>query len=672
MIDISKLNSYFMSNGQLNEEQVRQAEDYAMTRGISVDEALVFLNMLDYETLGAGLGEILGKPYQALLIDQPPDSAKAKVSLKFAERWKIFPVDYDPKKNILTLALDDPQDQNLLEKLRTIFPAPLQLTFTVASRSEIDKAIEVHYKGKAYVPAQDLEIPENFTIVSPEQEAKKELSLEDKTRTRRKILLLEPDRARASALKTLLHGEGYTDVSWASDQDEAIKICEEKPPDLFLVNGRIFESQASWLKDISLKFRLPHISFYHLAPILLGQEHSYHQMSQTLISLVVFLVKKSMKGDDKQLQEILAQARYCKLLALRLNLSPSQVDGLVLCAWLSVNKFGKKLLSLIDTPYRLDQIIGPEVDGDGAKRVEANILKLVTEYQNTKKREPELVKDINQVRRLLGQQTSSPETKAILEAFLQIIKDEEFLRKVDHPSRRILIVDPGESQESSMALRLGNDGYDIEVLTDAKSAVKTIMNSGVDLVISEINLPGTDGLRFCQALRENSATTHIPFLFVTAEEGERLAAESLEAGADDFLKKPVDLELLSLKIQRILASKSPKESRKGVSGSLTEMSLTDIIQNLTAGDKDVEIILDSMGEKGRIYIEQGEVTHALAGSIEGEEAFYKLMTWEEGEFQIIPCSDLPPCTIQAAAMSLLMEGARLADEARGEIEEEDL
>lgn len=256
------------------------------------------------------------------------------------------------------------------------------------------------------------------------------------------------------------------------------------------------------------------------------------------------------------------------------------------------------------------------------------------------------MKDINQIRRLIGQQTSSPETKAILEAFLQIIKDEEFLRKVDHPSRRILIVDPGESQESGMALRLGNDGYDIEVLTDAKSAVKTITNSGDDLVISEINLPGTDGLRFCQALRENSSTAHIPFFFLTAEEGERLAAESLEAGADDFLKKPVDLELLSLKIQRILASQSPKESRKGVSGSLTEMSLTDIIQNLTAGDKDVEIILDNMGEKGRIYIQQGEVTHALAGSIEGEEAFYKLMTWEEGDFQTIPCSDLPPASFR--------------------------
>jgi DNA-binding response OmpR family regulator len=672
MVNISKLNSHFMSNGQLNEEQIRQAEDYATTRGISVDEALVFLNMLDYETLGAGLAKILGKPYQALLINPPPDSAKARVPLKFAERWKIFPIDYDPAKNILTLALDDPQDQNQVEKLRTIFPAPLQLTFTVASRSEIDKAIEVHYKGKDYVPAKELELPQDFTIVSPEQEAKKELSLEDKTRTQRKILLLEPDLARAGALKTLLHGEGYPDVNWASTQDDAIKICEEKSPDLLLVNGRTFESQVSWLKDISRKFGLSFVFFHQLAPILLGQEYPYHQMSQALISLVVFLMKRSMKGEDRQLQEILARARYCKLLALRLNLSPRQVDGLVLSAWLSANKFGKRLMNLIATPYHLDKILGPDADEAHAKGMEVNILKLVTKYQDIKNREPEATKNINQVRRLLGRQTSSPETKAILEAFLQLIKDEKFLKKVDHPSRRILIVDPSESQESNIVLRLGNDGYDLEVLPDAKSAVKTIMNSGADLVISEINLPETDGLRFCRALRENTATSHIPFLFLTAEEGERLATESLEAGADDFLKKPVDLELLALKIQRILASQSPNESKKGVNGSLTEMSITDIIQSLTAGDKDVELMLETMGEKGRIYIQQGEVVHALAGSALGEEAFYKLMAWEEGNFQIVSCSDFPPRTIHAGAMSLLMEGARLADEADGEIEDEDL
>ena len=672
MVDIAKLNSHFMSNGHLNEEQIRQAEDYAMTRGISIDEALVFLNMLDYETLGTGLAKLLGKPYQALLINPPPDSAKAKVPLKFAERWKIFPIDYDQEKNILTLALDDPQDQIQVEKLQTIFPAPLQLTFTVASRSEIDKAIEVHYKGKAYTPAQELELPQDFTIVSPEQEPRKEMSLEDKTRTQRKILLLEPNFARAGALKTLLHGEGYSDVNWASTQEDAVKVCEEKSPELLLVNGSTFDSQVSWPRDISRKFGLPHISFHQLAPILLGQEYPYHQMSQALISLVVFLMKKSMNVEDGQLQEILARARYCKLLALRLNLSPGQVDGLVLSAWLSANNFGKKLMNLIATPYHLDKILNPDADEDHTKRVEVSILKLVTKYQKIKNCEPEATKDINQVRRLLGQQTSSPETEPILEAFLQLIKAEEFLRKVDHPSRRILIVDPSESQESSMVLRLGNDGYDLEVLPDAKSAVKTIMNSGVDLVISEINLPETDGLRFCRALRENSATAHIPFLFLTAEEGERLAAESLEAGADDFLKKPVDLELLALKIQRILDSQAPNESKKGVTGSLTEMNITDIIQSLTAGDKDVELTLESMGEKGRIFIQQGEIVHALTGSAMGEEAFYKLMAWEEGNFQIVSCSDFPPRTIQAGAMSLLMEGARLADEAGGEIDDEDI
>lgn len=672
MVDISKLNSHFLSSGQLDKEQIRQAKDYALTRGISIDEALIFLNMLDYETFGKGLAKILGKPYQPLLTDPPPDSAKSKVHLKFAERWKIFPVDYDPKKNILTLALSDPQDKTQLEKLQTIFPAPLQLNFTVASRSEIDKAIEVHYKGGTYIPATELEIPQNFTIVSPEQEAKKEMSLEDGARTQKKILLVEPDYARAGAIKTLLRSEGYPDVNWASTQEDAIRICEEKPPDLLLVNGLTFDSHISWLKDISRKFGTPTIPFHQLAPALLGQEYPYHQMSQALMSLVAFLMKKSIKGEDRQLQEILARARYCKLLALRLNLSLSQVDSLVLAAWLSANKFGKKLMNLISTPYHLEKILGSEADEDHMKGMEAKILKLVTHYQEIKKGEPQASKDIKQVRRLLDGQTSSPESKAILEAFLQLIKEEEFLRKVDHPSRRILIVDPSESQESSTVLRLGNDGYDLEVFPDARSAVKTIMYSGADLIISEIDLPETDGLSFCRALRENTTTSHIPFLFLTGEDGERLAAEGLEAGADDFLKKPVDLELLALKIQRILASRSPNVSKKGVSGSLTEMNITDIIQSLTAGDKDVEVTLESMGEKGRIYIQQGEIIHALAGSALGEEAFYKLMALEEGTFKIESCSDFPTRTIQAGAMSLLMEGARLADEASGEIEDEDL
>ena len=605
---------------------------------------------------------IHGKPYHTLLINPPPDSAKALVPLKFAVRWKIFPIDYDAEKDILTLALDNPEDHIIIEKLRSIFSAHRHLMFVVASRPEINKAIDVYYKGQSYVPVKNLDLPEDFSIVSPEQDSEKELSLEDKTCSQKKILLLEPDRARSSALQTLLDREGYSNVELAYSTEEAIRICEENLPELLLVNGRTFDSQTSRFKDITHKYGLSPVSFYQFAPILLGQEYSYRQMSQALINLVMFLMKKSIKEDEKQLQEILTRARYCKLLALRLNLSPSQADGLILAAWLSSNKFGKRLTRLITTPYHLNKILSTDADEGGTKSIEANILKLVTKYQFIKNREPEVTQNINQVRKLLDQQSSLPENKAILEAFLRVIKDEEFLKKVDHPSRHILVVDPYVSQESTMVLRLMNDGYKVKLLPDAKSAVKVIINSEVDLVISEISLPETDGIGFCRALRKNASTAHIPFIFLTAEESERLAAECLEAGADDFLKKPIDPDLLSLKIQRLMANRSPNESKEGINGSLREMNITDMIQNLSAGEKNVRIMLDSHDKKGQIYIRNGEIVHAYIGSSEGENAFYRLMSWEEGNFRIVTCSDFPQHSIRGSTMSLLMEGARQADE----------
>lgn len=663
---MSRLKSHLLDSGRLTEDQFLQAEDYALTRKISIEEAVLFLNHTDYTGLGQSLAKIYEKPYRPLLNDPPLDSAKSVVPLKFAERLTIFPVAYDPEKNFLILAVSDPTDQQLIGQLKSIFPPPFRLAFTVASKVEIEKAIAVHYKGEEYTPAPELNVPKDFTILAEQGETKEVLTLEEKARTERKILLLEPDRARAAALKTILRGEGYLDVAWVLSPQETVKALKREPSDLLLVNGRFFQPKGSWVGDISQEIELPHISYYHLQPLLLGQEHSYHQMSEALIGLAAFLVRERLKDDRNHLQETLTRVRYCKLLALRLGLPPGQVDGAVLAAWLSADGLGRELVGRIATPYGLEEIVGPEPGAENKQRIEADILGLVKAYQALKKNESEAAGDINQVRRRLSGRCASPKTEAVLEAFLHLIQDEQFLRKVDQPGGHILVVDPTQSQGSSMVLRLSNDGYQVEVVADAHEAVETVSKSQVDLVVSELNLPGTEGLTLCRAIRANAATAHIPFLFLTAEEGERLAAECLEAGADDFLKKPVDLEMLSLKIQRVLAMKAPQEAKRGVSGSLTEMNSTDFIQSLAAGEKDVEIHLEHRGQKGKIYMQQGQIIHADMESLSGEEAFYELTTWKEGAFQILPCSNFPTRTIHAPTMSLLIEGARLVDEARGE------
>jgi len=660
MIDISTLKNQLVDQGRLTEEQILQAEDYALTMKMSLDEAVLFLNMLDYASFGQSLSEIYEIPYHPLLEEPPSEAAKEKIPLKSAERQQIFPVDFDAKTSILTLAVHDPEDQTLVEKLRNIFPAPVRLNFTVASKPEICMAIDVHYKGKKYTPDLKLEVPEEFNIVSPENKVKTELDLEDAQQSEKKILLLEPELDRSRALATILRMEGFPDVKWVASPEEAANAIKAEPADLILANARTYKAQGSWIKEMSVKVELPLISYYNLKPMLLGQEYPYSQMSEALISLVSFMVRRGLENNEEQLQEIITRVRYCKVLALRLGMDPVQVDGTVLAAWLSDQ--GEFLLDQLTTPYRLEEVLKPGENSHCEKRVEASILSLVKKYQVLKKNNPEVTSNIDLVRKELEPQFHSPEDKSLLESFLHVIRDEEFLKDVDQSAGRILIVDPEFSLDSSMALRLANDGYEVTGVADAGKAAKVIVDSGTDLVVSEVNLPGTDGIQLCRVLRKNRDAAHIPFFFLTAEEGERLATECLEAGADDFLKKPVDLELLSLKIRHILSIKAPKEVKRGITGSLTDMSATDIIQSLTSGDKDVEVHLESMGEKGQIYIQNGEIIHSQAGDLDGEEGFYGLMAWQAGEFEIVACSTFPPRTIHSSTMSLLMEGARLADE----------
>ena len=81
----------------------------------------------------------------------------------------------------------------------------------------------------------------------------------------------------------------------------------------------------------------------------------------------------------------------------------------------------------------------------------------------------------------------------------------------------------------------------MEVVPDAGQALKLAAEHNYDLIISETKLPDTDGLKFCRLVRSKQATANIPFFFFTEVENDRLPIESLEAGADDFIKKPYHL-----------------------------------------------------------------------------------------------------------------------------------
>jgi Domain of unknown function (DUF4388) len=97
-------------------------------------------------------------------------------------------------------------------------------------------------------------------------------------------------------------------------------------------------------------------------------------------------------------------------------------------------------------------------------------------------------------------------------------------------------------------------------------------------------------------------------------------------------------------------------------GSLKELPLPDIVQLVSVSGKTGAFQLKKGDITGEIFLRDGQMVHAQAGALEGEEAVYELSVWSEGEFVFQPGRAAPATTIKRSNTNLLMEAARRIDE----------
>ncbi len=97
-------------------------------------------------------------------------------------------------------------------------------------------------------------------------------------------------------------------------------------------------------------------------------------------------------------------------------------------------------------------------------------------------------------------------------------------------------------------------------------------------------------------------------------------------------------------------------------GSLAELPLPDILQLVAVSGKTGRFEIKNERDTGKIYLSDGQIVHALLGTLEGEEAVYELAIWTEGDFVFTPDDESVPTTISKSNTSLLMEAARRIDE----------
>ncbi|MBI5848771.1 MAG: response regulator [Nitrospirae bacterium] len=139
---------------------------------------------------------------------------------------------------------------------------------------------------------------------------------------------------------------------------------------------------------------------------------------------------------------------------------------------------------------------------------------------------------------------------------------------------KILVVDDTPANVTLLADLLMYKGYEVVTATSGAEALEKVETGQPDLVLLDILMPGLNGYEVCRTLRKNPATEILPIVMVTSLDPAEERMNGLQAGADDFLAKPVDEQELLVRVRSLLRIKELYDTVQVQAVQLTEWNKT--------------------------------------------------------------------------------------------------
>ncbi len=280
-------------------------------------------------------------------------------------------------------------------------------------------------------------------------------------------------------------------------------------------------------------------------------------------------------------------------------------------------------------------------------------------------------------------------------------------------TERILIVDDDPWILRMVSTLLEKRGYKILTAADGEEGLFRADQMRPDLIISDVMMPKMDGWAMIKALRSRPEFGIVPVIFLTALGGEEDRMKGFRLGADDYLPKPFRFEDLDHRVTKALdkgktakaaaaqvmaaptgpppippavpatklpsspggrptASTPPFPTSKpvGIHGTLEQLGLSSLLVILEMERKSGILRVEKPGSTGRIFAREGRI---IAARIDGDnapkdgrkgaQAVYNMLTWTAGRFDFSVVDVDMEDEVQSTTTNLLMEGARLIDEA---------
>jgi response regulator RpfG family c-di-GMP phosphodiesterase len=629
-----------MADGLITQEHQEATINHIQRTGDRLEEALLEIRAVDE----ASLLKYLAALHRTRFVSTEK-LAKAeidrltidKVPKRLAEQYQMFPVLYDPASNVLSIVTADPDNAQAIQECQMAANAKVVRAFVGRPRA-IKAAIAKAYNGDIHAfAALDRQAQEQFgamldvyerNLINPETLAAA-LSAE---RPGRERILTSKDIEKGGGFSMGAHSVAAD--SYRETLNVLVTLIESTRPDLRGHSSYV----ARLMRKIAERIGLPEME--RANAVMAAYAHDLGKMGE--YHLTAFNV---------------AQYDQYRTVASKLYKAPSRLMEAV--------KLPREVTSSIEQMYE-------RYDGDGlpgamhGKEISliARLLAVADTYadltQNPKNPFRKML-DPAQACEVLARCRGSVYDPNIVDLFRLVVTGDDLKARLLATRHVALVVDPDPEETTVLELRMFEQGFDVRQARDTDAALKFLEAGDIQVVVSEIDLQPLDGFGLLALARKHAWGAKLPWIFLTGRAGGSDAARAFESGVADYVTKPVSADLLIAKIKQIIEREASGRAG-GVTGSLSEMGLPELIQVLTQGRKTGALKIRGAHDAGELHFVQGNVYNGLYANSRGAEAVYSMLGLKEGTFMFDPNFEAPQRLITESPEALLLEGMRRSDE----------
>lgn len=232
--------------------------------------------------------------------------------------------------------------------------------------------------------------------------------------------------------------------------------------------------------------------------------------------------------------------------------------------------------------------------------------------------------------------------------------------------RTALLVDDDAPFRRSLRSIFEARGFVVHEAGDGEQGLAAALEHRPWLILTDVDMPGVDGLELCRRVRLHSLIRHTPLVFVSGWDGYRERYRGLQVGADEFVSKLSPVRELLIRVQLILRRYAEMGRGAGLAalaGEIEVVGAPGVLQMCHLGRLTGTLGVDGQGGRFEARFRRGEIVAAQLAEMQGTEAVWAFLGWSVGRFAFRagqPSSGQP---LGESFDQILLEGCRRLDEA---------